>query len=72
MTNAEFDTMCFGEALPARSIDPRVVRSIVQIGYFCRDPVTVASYAAEARLSSSRFLHLFNEETGISFRAFRA
>jgi AraC-like DNA-binding protein len=64
--------MCFGEALPARSIDPRVVRSIVQIGYFCRDPVTAASCAAEARLSSSRFLHLFKEEAGISFRAFRA
>lgn len=72
MTNAEFDTMCFGEALPARSLDPRVVRSIAQIGRFCGDPVTAASCAAEAGLSSSRFLHLFKQETGISFRAFRA
>jgi AraC-like DNA-binding protein len=70
--NAEFDTMCFGEALPARSLDPRVVRSIAQIGRFCGDPVTAASCADEAGLSASRFLHLFKQETGISFRAFRA
>ena len=72
ISNAEFDTMCFGEALPPRSIDPRVIKSIVQIGRFCGEPVTAASCAAEAGLSSSRFLHLFKQETGISFRAFRA
>ena len=67
-----FDIMCFGEALPGRRLDPRVVRSIAQIGRFCGEPVTAASCAAEAGLSSSRFLHLFKQETGISFRAFRA
>jgi AraC-like DNA-binding protein len=67
-----FDIMCFGETLPRRSLDPRVVRSITQIGRFCGEPVTAASCAAEAGLSSSRFLHLFKQETGISFRAFRA
>ena len=64
--------MCFGEALPRRRLDPRVVRAIAQIGRFCGEPVTAASCAAEAGLSSSRFLHLFKQETGISFRAFRA
>jgi AraC-like DNA-binding protein len=34
--------------------------------------VTAASCAAEVGLSPSRFLHLFKEETGISFRSFRA
>jgi AraC-like DNA-binding protein len=72
ITSAQFDVMCFGEALPPRSLDPRVVRSIAQIDRFCGDPVTAASCAAEAGLSSSRFLHLFKQETGISFRAFRA
>jgi AraC-like DNA-binding protein len=72
ITSAEFDTMCFGEALPPRSLDPRVVGSIAQIGRFRGDAVTAASCAAEAGLSSSRFLHLFKQETGISFRAFRA
>ncbi|MGB8400583.1 helix-turn-helix domain-containing protein [Bradyrhizobium sp.] len=72
MSSAEFDLMCFGEALPARALDPRVVRSIAQIGKFCGEPVTAASCAAEAGLSPSRFLHLFKQETGIPFRSFRA
>jgi len=72
ISNAEFDALCLGEALPQRDLDLRVARSIVQIGRFCGEPVTAASCAAEAGLSPSRFLHLFKEETGISFRSFRA
>ena len=72
ISSAEFDLMCFGEALPSRALDPRVVRSMAQIGRFSGEPVTAASCAAEAGLSPSRFLHLFKEETGISFRSFRA
>ena len=53
-------------------LDPRVVRAMVRIGKFSGEPVTAASCAAEAGLSPSRFLHLFKEETGISFRSFRA
>ena len=68
----EFDAMCFGEALPQRALDPRVVGAIAQIGRFSGEPVTAASCAAEAGLSASRFLHLFKQQTGISFRAFRA
>ena len=72
ISNAEFDMMCFGEALPrARSIRAWRARSL-QIGKFSGEPVTAASCAAEAGLSPSRFLHLFKEETGISFRSFRA
>jgi AraC-like DNA-binding protein len=70
--SAAFDIMCFGEALPRRLLDPRMVQAIAQIGRFSGEPVTAASCAAEAGLSSSRFLHLFKQETGISFRAFRA
>ena len=72
ISSAEFDVMCFGEALPQRQLDPRVARSIVQSGKFCGEPVTAASCAAEAGLSPSRFLHLFKEQTGIAFRSFRA
>jgi AraC-like DNA-binding protein len=68
----EFDTMCFGEPLPRRVLDARVKGAIAQIGRFSGEPVTAASCAAEAGLSASRFLHLFKQETGISFRAFRA
>ncbi len=72
ITRSEFDIMCFGEALPPRLLDRRVERSIAQIGRFSGEPVTAASCAEEAGLSASRFLHLFKQETGISFRAFRA
>jgi AraC-like DNA-binding protein len=72
IVSAAFDEMCFGEPLPPRPLDPRMVRAIAQIGRFSGEPVTAASCAAEAGLSASRFLHLFKEETGISFRAFRA
>jgi AraC-like DNA-binding protein len=72
ITSAEFDTLCFGEALPQRPLDPRVTKAIAQIGRFSGEPVTAASCAAEAGLSASRLLHLFKQETGISFRSFRA
>ena len=51
---------------------PRVAQSIAQLTRFSGEPATAASCAAEAGLSASRFLHLFKEETGISFRSFRA
>ncbi|MBV8925782.1 MAG: helix-turn-helix transcriptional regulator [Bradyrhizobium sp.] len=70
--SAGFDRMCFGEILPQRPLDPRVVRAIARIGRFSGEPVTAATCAAEAGLSASRFLHLFKQETGISFRSFRA
>jgi AraC-like DNA-binding protein len=70
--SAGFDRMCFGDALPRRKLDARVARSIAQIERFSGEPVTAASCAAAAGLSASRFLHLFKQETGISFRSFRA
>lgn len=71
-SNAEFDLLCLGEVLSQRELDARVARAILQIGKFSGEPVTAASCAAGAGLSPSRFLHLFKEETGISFRSFRA
>jgi AraC-like DNA-binding protein len=70
--SAELDRMCFGEALPRRILDPRVTKAIARIERFSGEPVTATACAAEAGLSTSRFLHLFKQETGISFRAFRA
>lgn len=72
ITTADFDTLCFGEPLARRALDVRVVRAIEKIGRFSGEPVTADSCAADAGLSASRFLHLFKEETGISFRSFRA
>jgi AraC-like DNA-binding protein len=72
VTSATFDRMCFGDALPQRVLDPRVAKAIALINCFSGEPATAESCAAVAGLSTSRFLHLFKEETDISFRAFRA
>jgi AraC-like DNA-binding protein len=68
----DFDTLFFGQALAARPLDARVRRVIDRI---VADPAAAGSAeqcAAAVHLSFSRFLHLFKQETGVSFRAFRA
>ncbi|KIZ39471.1 MULTISPECIES: AraC family transcriptional regulator [Rhodopseudomonas] len=71
-TTAEFDTLFFGEALPVRSIDRRIARTIVRLNDFSGSAATADDCAGMVNLSQSRFLHLFKDETGISFRALRA
>jgi AraC-like DNA-binding protein len=71
-TTADFDQLCFGENLPDRKIDCRIRRSAAQLNDFSGAKSTAADCAAAVGLSSSRFLHLFKEQTGVSFRAFRA
>ena len=56
----------------AATLDPRWCARSRTIGRFSGEPVTAASCAAEAGPFASRFLHLFKQETGISFRSFRA
>jgi AraC-like DNA-binding protein len=69
---ATFDRLCFGEPLPQRALDPRVVKAIGLINRFSGEPATAETCAAAVGLSTSRFLHLFKEQTDISFRSFRA
>jgi AraC-like DNA-binding protein len=71
-TTAEFDAIFFAKPLPRRDIDPRIARAIGCLGDFTGNAVTAADCAALAGLSQSRFLHLFKDETGVAFRAFRA
>lgn len=71
-TTCEFDTIFFGERLAARPLDPRIGSAIARICAFSSISVTAADCAAAVHLSQSRFLHLFKEQTGVSFRAFRA
>lgn len=72
ITSTSFDRLCFGDPLPQRVLDPRVVKAIARINRFSGEPATAESCAAAVGLSTSRFLHLFKEETDISFRSFRA
>lgn len=63
------DLVAFGSALPQRDLDPRI-RAVVAA--LRTDPgLTAAACAAGAGLSASRLLHLFRQETGVTFRAFR-
>jgi AraC-like DNA-binding protein len=68
----DFDTLFFGQPLAPRRIDVRI-REIVDL--INADPAAATSAeacAAAVQLSFSRFLHLFKQETGMPFRAFRA
>lgn len=71
-TTQEFDNIVLGEVLPRRRLDPRIVDAIARLNVFSGPAVTAADCAEAINLSQSRFLHLFKQETGISFRAYRA
>ncbi|HEY3892154.1 MAG TPA: helix-turn-helix domain-containing protein [Bradyrhizobium sp.] len=71
-TTAEFDRMFLGAALPDRDIDRRIKRSAASLNDFSGSKMSAADCADAAGLSASRFLHLFKQQTGVSFRAFRA
>jgi AraC-like DNA-binding protein len=71
-TTAEFDQLVLGEELPRRDIDARIRQAAMRLNDFSGSKMTAADCAAAVNLSSSRFLHLFKEQTGVSFRAFRA
>lgn len=68
----DFDLRFFGQRLPSRTLDPRVQRAIDRM---CNQPagrLTAEDCAALTGLSFSRFTHLFSEQTGTTFRRFRA
>ncbi|KPF95637.1 AraC family transcriptional regulator [Rhodopseudomonas sp. AAP120] len=71
-TTSEFDNLFFGEALPARRIDRRITAALARLNDITGAAVTAEDCAVAANLSQSRFLHLFKDETGVSFRALRA
>jgi AraC-like DNA-binding protein len=68
----DFDSVFFGAALAPRRVDPRIQRVVDSIK---RDPsaaLAAQDCAHSAHLSFSRFLHLFKQEVGVPFRAFRS
>ena len=68
----DFDRQFFGAPLAPRALDARIRKVIDTIN---ADPAAATSAeecAASVHLSFSRFLHLFKQETGMAFRAFRA
>ena len=69
---SDFDRLILGRSLPRRDLDPRVD---AVLDCFERDfgdnGLSADACAKDVGLSKSRFLHLFKEETGVSFRNLR-
>lgn len=68
----DIDQLFLSHPLPRRSLDPRIAWAVTRIkedpgGQDCAD-----FYARSTGLSTSRFIHLFNSDIGITFRRFRA
>ncbi|WP_158971241.1 helix-turn-helix transcriptional regulator [Chachezhania sediminis] len=69
---AAFDRIVLGRVLGERSLDPRIDDALEEMELQGLESQTLASEIAESvGLSSSRFLHLFKEQTGTSFRNYR-
>jgi AraC-like DNA-binding protein len=72
LTTAAIDRAFLGGALAPRRLDPRVARVVSFLRESDDANTPAADCAALAKLSLSRFLHLFKQETGTPFRTFRA
>jgi AraC-like DNA-binding protein len=68
---SDFDLIFFGRTLSARKLDPRIAAVLDRIKNNPSARASGEDCAAEINLSFSRFLHLFKEETGTSFRSLR-
>ena len=72
MLSSAFDTVLFGEPLPARVLAPRVATVLEAIKRAPQSAISGEQCAASVHLSFSRFLHLFKQETGVAFRVYRS
>lgn len=72
MTTEDFDRAVLGDILPRRRMDGRIAAVLAELAARPGDVLTASDCAEIARLSVSRFLHLFKQETGCPFRALRA
>ncbi|GHG86801.1 helix-turn-helix transcriptional regulator [Pseudodonghicola xiamenensis] len=72
LDTAAFDQLLLGRVLETRRIDPRIERALALFETDLGEAELAADACAlQAGLSTSRFLHLFKEETGASFRNMR-
>lgn len=72
ITTSDFDELFFGEQLPMRTIERRIAKVLEQIRAQPGELHDAETSASRSRLSFSRFLHLFADELGISYRRYRA
>jgi AraC-like DNA-binding protein len=69
---AQLDEFFFGAALPTRALDARIERVVARIRALPHEQFSAAECARLTGLSFSRFVHLFKQEIGMTFRAFCA
>lgn len=67
----DFDTLFFGESVPAPRIDKRIDAVMARIKSTPTASLSAVECAESVHLSFSRFLHLFKQEVGVPFRSFR-
>lgn len=70
--DTDIDTHFFGNALPRPRLDERVRRVMDLIAAPETSHLGADACASQVCLSSSRFMHLFNEQTRTTFRRYRA
>ena len=69
---AALDAALFGRPLAPRALDPRIAAAAARLAAPDPEaPLSAADCAAQAGLSTSRFLHVFKRETGVRFSALR-
>lgn len=68
---SDFDLVFFGEPLPQRKLDARIAAVLERIKLNPSGRAAAEDCADQSNLSLSRFLHLFKEEVGESFRSIR-
>ena len=71
LQTADFDTLFFGQPLPARRLDACIARALEDMRNEPSGAATAQRCAALAGLSFSRFLHVFKAEVGTPFRRLR-
>lgn len=72
-TTPKLDLLFFGQTLERRCLDERIVETVHLLsGDREQSGKSALDCAARAGLSVPRFLHLFKDETSVSFRSFRA
>lgn len=71
-SSAEFDDIFLGRKLTPRRLDPRIAAIVAKFQHNPSSSISGEACAKAVRLSLSRFLHLFKEETNMNFRTFRA
>ena len=71
-TSADFDQIFLNRRLRPRELDGRISTVVSRFQSKPSSNISGDDCATDVRLSLSRFLHLFKDETGMNFKTFRA